>query len=78
MSDKIDETLTKLTELIDRQQETLRMSEKLIIIKDSLIEICKEETEFYKKENLRLHKILSFLFVILCISSFISIISLLI
>jgi hypothetical protein len=78
MSDKIDETLTKLTELIDRQQETLKMADDLLNLKSKLIKICEKETEFYKKENLRLHKILSFLFVILCISSFISIISLLI
>jgi hypothetical protein len=78
MSDKIDETLTKLTELVNNQQKALKMADDLLNLKSKLIKICEEETEFYKKENLRLHKILSFLFVILCISSFISIISLVI
>jgi hypothetical protein len=74
----IKETLTLMTELAKNQDKALKISNKLLDLKDQMIAICEKETALYKKENLRLHKILSFLFVILYIFSFISIISLLI
>ena len=73
----IDETLERLEELIKGQQKALDMSNKIISMKNRMIQLCEEETALYKREAKR-QLITSFVLgVILIVSSMIYIISLL-
>jgi hypothetical protein len=44
----------KLEDLVINQQKALEMANELLDMKTRLIELCEEETEFYKTENKRL------------------------
>tara|TARA_R110000868_G_scaffold280353_2_gene540481 strand:+ start:1576 stop:1815 length:240 start_codon:yes stop_codon:yes gene_type:complete len=73
----IEETLERLEELVRGQQKALDMSNKIISMKNRMIQLCEEETALYKREAKR-QLITSFVLgVILIVSSMIYIISLL-
>jgi hypothetical protein len=44
----------QLENLIIDQQKALKMADELLDMKSALIELCEEETEFYKTKNKRL------------------------
>jgi hypothetical protein len=44
----------QLENLIIDQQKALKMADELLDMKSTLIELCEEETEFYKTKNKRL------------------------
>ena len=70
----IDETLEKLTELAHGYQKALECSNQIISMKDRYIELCEQETELHRKENLRLQKTVFWLSIMVLISSVIHII----
>jgi hypothetical protein len=45
----INETLEKLTELVQNQDKALEMANQIIKGKNVLIELCEKETALYKK-----------------------------
>lgn len=47
----IYETLDKLTELVESQNNAIILSKEIISLKTELIAICERETAIYKKEN---------------------------
>jgi len=49
----IDETLERLEELIKGQQKALDISNKIISMKNRMIQLCEEETALYKREAKR-------------------------
>ena len=54
-----NETMDKLTELVESQQRALTMANNLLDMKSRLVELCEEETELYRKENKRLRRSLT-------------------
>ena len=46
----IEETLERLEELVKGQQKALDMSNKIISMKNRMIQLCEEETALYKKK----------------------------
>jgi hypothetical protein len=51
-----------LEDLVQRQQNALKIANNLLDLKGRLVELCEEEVEIYKAENKRLRKSL----IILC------------
>jgi len=47
----IDRVITKLQELVINQQKVLETSDKLLHLKDCIIEILEEQKKIYTKEN---------------------------
>ena len=70
----IDETIIKLTELVEDQQRALTMANNLFDIKSKIVELCEEEVEIYKRHINKLHIIIISLSVLLVISAFLHII----
>lgn len=48
------ERLELLEDLVTKQNKALEMAKHLLDLKDELVRLSEEETEFYKKENKRL------------------------
>ena len=63
----IEETIEKLTELAHGYQKALECSNQIISMKNRMIELCEMETAIYKKECIRLNKVLFWMFVCLII-----------
>ena len=61
----IEETLEKLTELAHSYERALEYANEIISIKDRYIELCEQETELHRKENLRLQRMVFWLSVFL-------------
>ena len=61
----IEETLEKLTELAQSYERALEYANEIISIKDRYIELCEQETELHRRENIRLQKIILWLTVCL-------------
>ena len=57
----IEETIEKLTELAQSYERALECANEIISIKDRYIELCEQETELHRKENLRLQKTVAWL-----------------
>lgn len=70
---QIEETIEQLTELVETQDRALRTADAIISLKNKLIEICEEETDFYRKQNSALKKSLIVCVVILVINAILSI-----
>jgi len=64
----IEETLEKLEELVRGQQRAMHMANEIISMKDRYIELCEQETDFYKKQAVKHGKIVIVLSVLLTIS----------
>jgi hypothetical protein len=71
----INETLEKLEELAQNYKRALEFSNEIISMKDRYINLCEQETELHRKENLRLQKTVFWLSVLLTISSAIHIVN---
>lgn len=54
----IEETLEKLTELAHGYQKALECSNHIISMKNRYIELCEQETELHRRENIRLQKVI--------------------
>jgi hypothetical protein len=54
----IDDTVEKLIELAHSYEKALECSNELISMKNRYIELCEMETAMYKKECIRLNKVL--------------------
>jgi hypothetical protein len=67
----------KLEDLVINQQKALEMADELLDMKSRLIELCEEETEFYKTENKRLTRSLIISAVLFAIVAVMNIIRLL-
>jgi hypothetical protein len=67
----------KLEDLVINQQKALEMANELLDMKTRLIELCEEETEFYKTENKRLTRSLIISAVLFAIVAVMNIIRLL-
>ena len=70
----IDETIIKLTELIEGQQRALNMANNLLDMKGRLVELCEEEVEIYKRHNKSLHRITIGLSILIFLSAILHII----
>lgn len=57
----INETLEKLEELSKSYQRALEFSNEIISMKDRYIELCEQETELHRKENIRLQSVVFWL-----------------
>ena len=66
-----------LEELAMKQSNLLKVADELINLKTRLIEVCEEETEFYKRQNKRLTRSLMISAVLFAVLGVISIIRLL-
>jgi hypothetical protein len=71
----IEETLEKLTELAHAYEKALECANEIISMKDRYIELCEQETELHRKENLRLQKSIFWISVLFTISSAVHVIS---
>lgn len=71
----IEETIEKLIELSRSYQKALECANEIISMKDRYIELCEQETELHRKENLRLQKSIFWISVLFTISSVIHIIN---
>lgn len=67
----------QLENLIIDQQKALKMADELLDMKSALIELCEEETEFYKTKNKRLTRSLMISAVLFAILGVINVIRLL-
>lgn len=67
----------QLENLIIDQQKALKMADELLDMKSTLIELCEEETEFYKTKNKRLTRSLMISAVLFAILGVIDVIRLL-
>ena len=65
-----------LEDLAEKQNEALAMANGLLDLKDQLVRLCEEETEFYKRQNKRLTRSLIICGVALILNLFIHLISL--
>lgn len=65
----INDTLDKLSELIDSQQTALDAAKSIISMKDKMIRLCEEETAIYVRENRKLQKIILGMSIIFVIAS---------
>jgi hypothetical protein len=70
----IEETLEKLTELVEGQQRALDMANDLLSLKSRHVELSEKKVELYKRQNKSLERIAIGVSVLLAISSFIHII----
>lgn len=68
----IEETIEKLKELAHSYQGALECANKIISMKNRMIELCEMETALYKKETIRLHKIIFWLSICLGASAVLS------
>ena len=50
----IEETIEKLTQLVETQDRALETARAIISLKNKLIEICEQETDLYRKQNRKL------------------------
>jgi hypothetical protein len=57
----INETLEKLEELAQSYKRALECANEIISMKDRYINLCEQETELHRKENLRLQSIVFWL-----------------
>lgn len=57
----INETLEKLEELARSYKAALECANEIISMKDKYIELCEQETELHRKENIRLQSIVFWL-----------------
>jgi hypothetical protein len=71
----IEETIEKLTELAHSYERALECANEIISMKDRYINLCEQETELHRKENLRLQKTVFWLSVLLTISSAVHIVN---
>jgi hypothetical protein len=71
----INETLEKLEELARSYKTALECANEIISMKDRYIELCEQETELHRKENLRLQKSIFWISVLFTISSAIHIVN---
>ena len=71
----INETLDKLEELARSYKTALECANEIISMKDRYIELCEQETELHRKENLRLQKSIFWISVLFTISSAVHVIS---
>ena len=67
----------QLENLVIDQQKALKMADELLDMKSTLIELCEEETEFYKTKNKRLTRSLMISAVLFAILGVINVIRLL-
>lgn len=65
-----------LEDLAQKQNKALSMANGLLDLKDQLVRLCEEETEFYKRQNKRLTRSLIICGVVLILNLFIHLISL--
>lgn len=72
----IEETIKLFTELVEGQQRALDMANNLLDMKSKLVELCEEEVEIYKRNNVNLYRTVICLSVLLVISAFLHIIRL--
>lgn len=68
----IDDTIEQLTSLSMRQDDLINTAIEIIDLKNQLIKICEKETAFYKRESIRLMKIVFWLTICLGICAIIS------
>ena len=66
-----------LEDLAAKQNEALAMANGLLDLKDQLVRLCEEETEFYKKQNKRLTRSLMISAILFALLGVINIIRLL-
>jgi hypothetical protein len=66
-----------LEDLAAKQNKALAMANGLLDLKDQLVRLCEEETEFYKRENKRLTRSLMISAVLFAIVAVMNIIRLL-
>lgn len=66
-----------LEDLAQKQNKALSMANGLLDLKDQLVRLCEEETEFYKQSNKRLRKSLIVCGFVLLLNAVMSIIHLL-
>jgi hypothetical protein len=71
----INETLEKLEELARSYKTALECANEIMSMKDRYINLCEQETELHRKENLRLQKTVFWLSVLLTISSAVHIVN---
>jgi hypothetical protein len=71
----INETLEKLEELARSYKTALECANEIISMKDRYIELCEQETELHRRENLRLQKIVFWLSICLGASLVVSLLS---
>ncbi len=57
----INETLEKLEELARSYKTALECANEIISMKDRYIELCEQETELHRRENIRLQSIVFWL-----------------
>ena len=57
----IEETIEKLTELAQSYERALECANEIISMKDRYIELCEQETELHRRENIRLQSIVFWL-----------------
>jgi hypothetical protein len=68
----INETLEKLEELARGYKTALECANEIISMKNRYIELCEQETELHRRENIRLQKIILWLTVCLGICAVVS------
>ena len=73
---QIEETIEQLTQLVETQDKAIETARAIISLKNKLIEICEEETDFYRKQNSALKESLIVCGVILVIDAILIIIQL--
>jgi hypothetical protein len=71
----INETLEKLEELARSYKTALECANEIISMKNRYIELCEQETELHRRENLRLQKIVFWLSICLGASLVVSFLS---
>lgn len=71
------ERLELLEDLVTKQNKALEMAKHLLDLKDQLIRLSEEETEFYKRQNKRLTRSLMISAILFALLGVISIIRLL-
>ena len=71
----INETLEKLKELTRSYKKALECADEIISMKNRYIELCEQETELHRKENLRLQRMIFLISVLFTISLAIHLIS---
>lgn len=64
----INETFEKLEELTRSYKKALECADEIISMKNRYIELCEQETELHRKENLRLQRMIFLISVLFTIS----------
>ena len=68
----IEETIEKLTQLVETQDRALETACAIISLKNKLIEICEQETDLYRKQNYKLRISLMICAILLMVNAILS------